>query len=218
MEKNESKRDQNKAAKKAVFIDVAQRLFLQNGFELTSIEEVVKEAGITKRTLYQYFTSKEDLFFAVTLRGVRQLLAAYEEAMDKGDTALEKIRLGNRAHLLFYLENPGRFRLLNYQPASRQNCEESPHYQQIKILDGIRMQHFIKLMAQSAADGSINADLDRSQAIFFAFFAPFSLLYTVSTLNTWDQLQLDQKEFLEFSFDLMVDALKQPGSPANFHI
>jgi AcrR family transcriptional regulator len=89
------------------FLTAAERLFLQNGFEKTSADEVAKEAGFTKRTLYQYFESKEDLFFAVILPGAKRLFAAYEEAMSQGDCTLEKIRLGNQAHLRFFLDDRG---------------------------------------------------------------------------------------------------------------
>jgi AcrR family transcriptional regulator len=62
MNEIKSKRELNKAKKEALFINAAEKLFMKKGFENTSINEVAKEAGLTKRTLYQYFQSKEDLF------------------------------------------------------------------------------------------------------------------------------------------------------------
>jgi AcrR family transcriptional regulator len=208
MEKNQSKRESNKEKKKALFIAAAEGLFLQKGFEGTSIDEVAKEAGHTKRTLYQYFTGKEDLFYAIALKGARQLFSAFEDAMSKGDNALEKISLGNKAYLKYYAENYEMFRLLNYRPANQYNSEESPHYREIRILDGKRMSIFMDLIAAARADGSINPKLDIIKAVFFAFFAPYSLLYTVSSMSMWEMLELDEMEFLRFSFDLLADALK----------
>ncbi|NLI92940.1 MAG: TetR/AcrR family transcriptional regulator [Peptococcaceae bacterium] len=203
-----SKRELNKAKKKASLIDAAERLFIQKGFENTSIDEVAKEAGLTKRTLYQYFLSKEDLFYAVALKGARQLFSIYEDAMSKGDNALEKIRLGNKVHLQFYTDNLGMFRLLNYRPANQKNSEASPHYRELVVLDSIRMKYYMELSAECKSDGSINTNLDITKAVFFAFFSAFSLLYTVSSLNMWDKLELNENEFLRFSFDLLADAIK----------
>ncbi|MHB1316042.1 MAG: TetR/AcrR family transcriptional regulator [Christensenellales bacterium] len=208
MKEIQSKRESNKAQKKASFLDAAERLFMQKGFENTSIDEVAKEAGMTKRTLYQYFGSKEDLFYAVALKGVRLLLSVYEDAMNQGGNTLEKIRLGNKAYLQFYMDYLGMFRLLNYQPANQKNCEASPHYREIQVLDGIRMKYFMEFVAAGKSDGSINPNLDIKKAVFFAFFSAFSLLFTVSSLNMWDKLELDEREFLDFSFDLLADALK----------
>jgi AcrR family transcriptional regulator len=208
MENIPSKRESNKEKKKASFIAAAEKLFLQKGFDHTSIDEVAKEAGLTKRTLYQYFISKEDLFFAITLRGARQLFSLFEEAMSRGNTVLEKISLGNSAYLKFYAEHHEMFRLLNYVPANKENNEASPHYREIQVLDGRRMKYFVDFVAAAKTDGSINPDLDMIKAVLYAFYTPFSLLYTVSSMNMWDRLPMDETEFLRFSFDLLINALK----------
>lgn len=45
-------------------IETASRLFYQNGYNLTGINEVIKEARIAKATLYHHFKSKDDLCLA----------------------------------------------------------------------------------------------------------------------------------------------------------
>jgi AcrR family transcriptional regulator len=49
-------------AKRQLIIDTAYRLFRANGFEKTSMSEVTAQVGGSKATLYNYFTSKEELF------------------------------------------------------------------------------------------------------------------------------------------------------------
>jgi AcrR family transcriptional regulator len=46
-------------------IDVATRLFAERGYEGTSIEAVLEEAGVSRGALYHHFASKEGLFEAV---------------------------------------------------------------------------------------------------------------------------------------------------------
>jgi AcrR family transcriptional regulator len=43
---------------------LAQRLFVDRGFERTSIEDIAKAAGISRRTFFRYFSSKADVLFA----------------------------------------------------------------------------------------------------------------------------------------------------------
>ena len=45
-------------------IQTASHLFYQNGYNLTGINEIIKEAGIAKATLYNHFKSKEDICIA----------------------------------------------------------------------------------------------------------------------------------------------------------
>ncbi|OPY88441.1 MAG: HTH-type transcriptional regulator TtgR [Smithella sp. PtaU1.Bin162] len=46
-------------------IDVAYNLFYQSGFMRTGVDAIANAAGITKRTLYQYFGCKDELIEAV---------------------------------------------------------------------------------------------------------------------------------------------------------
>jgi len=54
-------REQNKIRTKKCILDTAVKLFSKNGFEQTSIEELAREAGIGKGTVYSYFQTKRDI-------------------------------------------------------------------------------------------------------------------------------------------------------------
>lgn len=45
-------------------IETASRLFYEKGYNLTGINEIIKEAGIAKATLYNHFRSKEEICIA----------------------------------------------------------------------------------------------------------------------------------------------------------
>ncbi|GGE70889.1 TetR/AcrR family transcriptional regulator [Priestia taiwanensis] len=61
---------QDKKAKptKDVIIDVATMLFLTRGYQLVSIDDVAKECGVTKATIYYYYATKADLFTATMVQ------------------------------------------------------------------------------------------------------------------------------------------------------
>jgi TetR/AcrR family transcriptional repressor of mexJK operon len=58
-------RAQAKQAKRARIHQAAQTLFLQHGFEATSMDEIALAAGVSKPTLYRYHQNKEALLVAV---------------------------------------------------------------------------------------------------------------------------------------------------------
>lgn len=53
-------------ARREAILEVASQVFLEFGFERTSMSEIVKRIGGSKSTIYGYFPSKEALFLAVT--------------------------------------------------------------------------------------------------------------------------------------------------------
>jgi len=61
--KNKAKEDMSRnELKRFDIIEAAKTVFLKKGFELTSMDEIAKEAGVSKRTVYSNFGSKENLF------------------------------------------------------------------------------------------------------------------------------------------------------------
>ncbi|MDX1570737.1 MAG: TetR/AcrR family transcriptional regulator [Xanthomonadales bacterium] len=49
-------------AKKAQIFEAAVNLFLEKGFDGTSMDEIAERAEVSKQTVYSHFRSKEDLF------------------------------------------------------------------------------------------------------------------------------------------------------------
>jgi len=57
-------REHNKKKTKKAIIQAAIKLFGENGYENTSIEQLAKAAGVGKGTVYSYFSTKRDIFYA----------------------------------------------------------------------------------------------------------------------------------------------------------
>lgn len=68
--------------KKEQIIEAARKLFHQFGFKKVSMDEIAKEAGVTKRTIYMYFNSKEELlkyFIQEEIKNMEGLVERVEE-------------------------------------------------------------------------------------------------------------------------------------------
>ena len=61
----QAKRERRKEARPGELLDAALDLFVEKGFAATRVEEVAKRAGVSKGTLFLYFSRKEELFKAV---------------------------------------------------------------------------------------------------------------------------------------------------------
>ena len=72
-------RQRRKQARPQELLDAALALFVEKGFAATRIEEVARRAGVSKGTLYLYYTSKEELFKAVVRQSLASLIAEGEE-------------------------------------------------------------------------------------------------------------------------------------------
>lgn len=60
-----NKRDQDREEKRTEIVAAARRLFLQDGFEATTISRLARGAGVTANTIYWYFKDKDEVLVAV---------------------------------------------------------------------------------------------------------------------------------------------------------
>lgn len=70
-------------------IDGARTVFMREGYEGASVDEIARDAGVSKATLYSYFPDKQHLFLAVLQSECAQQ-AEVEFLMDAGDLTVEE--------------------------------------------------------------------------------------------------------------------------------
>jgi AcrR family transcriptional regulator len=66
-------------------LDAALKLFLEGGYDGTSMQAVANEAGVTKPVVYACFDSKDELFRALLSREEGRILAEIQEAFEGVD-------------------------------------------------------------------------------------------------------------------------------------
>jgi TetR/AcrR family transcriptional regulator of autoinduction and epiphytic fitness len=67
-------------------VDAAQRLFLEHGFGAVSMDDLALAAGVARRTLYNQFASKEEIFRETLLKVSDQLEDAFPPGIEtRGD-------------------------------------------------------------------------------------------------------------------------------------
>jgi AcrR family transcriptional regulator len=101
------RRERERAARKEEITEAAELQFTKYGFDNASMDAIAQESQFTKRTLYQYFPSKEELFITVAVRIHHRLLHYYEKEIQKEKNSYLKLRAIGFAHLKFAQENQG---------------------------------------------------------------------------------------------------------------
>jgi AcrR family transcriptional regulator len=73
-------------------LDAADRLLGRLGYRKTTLDDLAREAGIGRRTIYLYFPSKEEIFFASIDRVVERMLESLRKAAVVKEPASERLR------------------------------------------------------------------------------------------------------------------------------
>lgn len=193
-----------KAARTRAIIDIAEGIFIQKGFEQTSMDELAMATGLTKRTLYKYFRSKVDLYFAVTLKNTQIMMAVMESAEQIPGTGMEKLKSVVKAYQSFAKEKPQAFRLLNYSQFVV-STEDSPNYMEVSNLGRNMFMRFNELVKTGKKDGSISNNFDETKGIFALFFMVTGFFFRITEIGPgYTSLYgVDVEMISDYAVDLM---------------
>jgi AcrR family transcriptional regulator len=101
-----------RAAREQQLLDLAEELFLSNGYERTSIEDIARAAGVTRPVVYEHYGSKEGIYLACVRRARDHFNSDVIHAVAGTDDALEQLRRGADAYYRVLERDPRRWQLL----------------------------------------------------------------------------------------------------------
>jgi AcrR family transcriptional regulator len=84
-------RERKKQKTRETIIEVALKLFVERGYEETTIAEIADAAEVSPRTIFAYFPSKEDIVFC-EMPEIQERLAQVLRDRPEGATALDALR------------------------------------------------------------------------------------------------------------------------------
>ena len=98
--------------RKAQLLRVARKVFGTKGFHGVSMEDVAREAGVTKPILYDHFSSKEALYLALLDADAQALETRIREALAAPTGNRERIRASFQAYFDFVDEHAEGVRMM----------------------------------------------------------------------------------------------------------
>ncbi len=118
--KSEDRKNWEKEQRRNRIADIAESVFFSKGLDGATMEEIAREAGYNKRTIYLYFKDKEELFLAVVQRGQEILIKSLSTAFENHKEKFTLTRELGRAFYNFSTEHSDYFNLImTYESRSR---------------------------------------------------------------------------------------------------
>jgi AcrR family transcriptional regulator len=142
-------------------LEAAENLFDEHGIDRITMTEITSASGVRASTLYQYFSNKDDIVWAILSDVLKDVTQRIGEKVESATTGLSKITM-----LLDFMadelsNNPAKVRFMaqfdamyaRHWPAERMVSLEAQ-------INPKGFQYFSKLIREGIADGSLRHDLD----------------------------------------------------------
>lgn len=209
------RKEKEKLIRRNDIIDAAERIIAVKGYQLTTMDDIAAESEFSKRTVYIYFNSKEQLYFEIMVRGYKILNHMIEESLHDLNVSehLERIKQIGMTLFRFKEECPDYFKaIMTYENGekdfisgvkdeSREECyllgEEMLGYLTKEIRDGIR-------------DGVIRRELDVTNTAILLWSFVMGLFNTLTKKNNYlkNYHQRDQENMLVVGLDFLTESIK----------
>jgi AcrR family transcriptional regulator len=129
--------------KRRRIMDAIAELTAEQGYDATKIGDIVRRAGVARKTLYDNFEGKEEVFLTTFDAAVEETVRRIEEACGKVEGGWdERLEAGLRAFLGYVAEEPALARMcmieaLSATPAANRRYEDA-------------VRRFVEMTAQTA--------------------------------------------------------------------
>jgi AcrR family transcriptional regulator len=145
-----------KEARRDQILKSAEKVFSEKGFPNSTISDVAKETGVSDTTIYEYFSSKEELLFSIPVESIEQSKKMLDSHLSYISGTINKLR-GMIYHLCkYYQDNPYFASISLMTLKTNKKFMETETYKDLRDYYDI----MIKVIKDGITSGELKDDLD----------------------------------------------------------
>ena len=136
-------------------LTAAIKVFAERGFSQSTISQIAQEAGVADGTIYLYFKNKDDILVQFYERMTEHVSERFWTAVEKGQTAVEKLHNLVHAHLELFQNEPNGAIVYQGETHLQWRLVQEPTRQMSKMYRDV----ITKVVEMGQQEGSIRGDL-----------------------------------------------------------
>lgn len=188
----------------------AEALFMEKGIENTSMNDIAKEAGYSKATLYVYFKNKEELVSVLVLESMQKLHEYISQALAQSDHTRECYRKICHALLKYQEEYPLYFNMvIETIDIDLQSDHFLPEEKETFLVGEQINDLLIEFLEKGIAAGEIRSDIEILPTIFSFWGMVSGFIQMAANKEDYIKQRMDKskKEFLDYGFEMLYQSI-----------
>ncbi len=205
------RREREKEYRKQMIIEAAEKVIFTKGYEKATMDDVAAEAELSKGTLYLYFKSKEEVYLALVLKGMKLLREMFAEAVAKEPNGLCKVRAIGETYIRFNREYPNYYHALMFYQGLEVNLE-SEAAMELKTFHESKdaMKLFTSVIEEGLKDGSIRKNVDSEKTALLLWGESSGVLQLIASKGhaLTNHFNVEPEELINYFMEFTFHALK----------
>lgn len=182
------RKQREKAAVKAKILETANKLFLEKGYEGTSIRTISEAIEYSPATIYLYFKDKNDIFFQLQQQAF-ELLQEKMKATQSIISPIERLKAMGKVYLNFAFDNPQYYDLMFILRSPMESLKEENTWK-----EGINLYRSI----ESTVEACIVANQIQIRDHQVIAFTIWSYIHGQCALLIRQRLPMHEKQHLRY--------------------
>jgi len=197
-------------ARKGQILMAAEKVFAEKGFQEATVSDVAREAGVSDTTIYEYFSTKEELLFSIPCETTREGIETMSFHLNYIRGAANKIR-STVYHLLWFYQNHR-----DYASLVMMNLKQNRKFLETEayriIQEGFRM--IIEVIEEGIASGEFREETNPYLVRHVIIGTIENILFRWLLVGKPEDLL----QFVDPLTDLITDGIKKGGLPKNWNV
>jgi AcrR family transcriptional regulator len=155
------KRERAKQERRDAIIAAAVRVFLDRGVQSATMDEIAREAQLSKGALYLYFSSKDELFLSIALEWLGELQTQMDRLSGQShETGLALLRAAAKTYSSHAISERGRFQVaMSWLNSDYSVDGSSVIFSEYRAQIAQKFQFITGAIERAKADGSLSVDM-----------------------------------------------------------
>ena len=204
-----TRKERQKEELRGKILQAAKELFMQKGYEETSIRNIAEKIEYSPTTIYLYFKDKDEIFYALHQEGFI-LLNQYFKPLAHVAEPFERLKAISRAYITFAMEN-GEFYDLMFIINSPMKTLQNEHP---KWEEGERAFGFLVNTIKECLDKGYFKGMDPE----ILAFTCWSMVHGICSLDIRNRCsvvsELNQPDLAQKSCSMVIEILERMNKPA----
>lgn len=141
--------------KGAAILRAAEHIFAQKGFHSATVADIAKKAKVSEATIYEYFSSKEELLFSIPAETIRDYQEKNREILPHIRGAANKLRFLIYRHLGLYADKHDYATVVMLMLKGSRNFLKTEAY---KIVQS-SARNYIQVLEEGMQNGEFRSDI-----------------------------------------------------------
>ena len=207
------RKEREKERRREEILDAAQRVFVEKGLTTATVDDIAIAAELSKGTLYLYFESKEDIYIALMMRGLRLLYSMFNNIISVETSVVKILHRMEEAYTEFFNTQRNYFRMLDSAFRPNVHKEVSEEMRRTYTTESQKnWEQIIDLFNRGVREKKIRDDINPIDMAIIIWSNATALMTRIDREGEiWQkERNIDLTKTLEASFHLLTDAILTP--------